>query len=291
MPEQMKAPDKADDLALLKRAPAIAELQNISSRYGLNLTNDQANQIIDRAVERGKSDRGVKRSVRNQLFRVLVKTNPQKAIEVRLDQYKRRGYKIDKAVERKVRNITGREHSSERQARNRYLRANRILKESVQQRGERRAARKKAPAEQISPAQQKAVAKGFESMAQEKLDDFLITAKISSPRVHKVCEEVQGSASGKLELIDKSINLAIQNAKDPEAGPLGAALAGYAMSGRSPPPQIMLGMKIYQAALSDGMQDDKLVLGNLQSLRQQLKQDAKMIAQTRAALRQKGVSV
>lgn len=165
----MKAPEKADDLELLKRAPAIAELQNISSRYGLNLTSDQANAIIDRALEprssgAEKTDRQVKMSVRNQLFRMLAETDPKKAMEIKVEQYEKRGFKISESTRSRITLQTGRIFESKREARAAYRKARRILRQSLtKQTAQKKSqvakapAAEQAPGEVLSPAERKAM--------------------------------------------------------------------------------------------------------------------------------------
>ncbi len=94
---------KDEDIRLLvssipRLRTAMQELSRVSNVYGLDLTAREIKSVVDKAVEH-KDDKLVKQSVRTQLFAKLMEKSPQRAIEIELNDYKRRDYEVSAKVQ------------------------------------------------------------------------------------------------------------------------------------------------------------------------------------------------
>ncbi len=115
--------------AVDERRLAVAELQRVNRDYGLRLTDKETGKIIDTALkERTKAD--VKKSVRDQLFRILCRRNPRKAIGIEIDYYSRKGKNISTKTRNEVAYITDRKFLNELEAQKAYAKASGILRKS-----------------------------------------------------------------------------------------------------------------------------------------------------------------
>jgi hypothetical protein len=116
------------------RAPALSELHRVAESYfgpgWREILGSESNRIVDAALSR-PSERGIKESVRRELFDFLMRHDPGRAIEIEMRFYRRRGLRIDPAVRREAGEITGAEFSSPQDAERAYRRASRLIRDSL----------------------------------------------------------------------------------------------------------------------------------------------------------------
>jgi len=297
----------------LKMAPAVTALQQYTQRYGLTLTADASRQVIDKALER-KTESGVRGSVRTQLFEMLTKTDPAKAIEIEVKRYERRGFDISDKTKSQAMLKTGKIFESEEQARQAYLSAHALVRKEVTAQAVQKepaaqakaAEAPKAPAEvakapaaqekpaaptqenapQISSTQQKAVAEKFEQMASERLTE-IYAQNFNQKTIVNYCKAMPCSDSQKLEILDGAMDLIKKNTANPDN--IGYIYISALRNGNATP-EMKVAMDLQQAVLA-GCGDIKLTTDTLLSFGKTLKPEADMVAQTRAALQQKGIEV